>query len=143
MKTEDLAKEIANLVPKVMRNFRSRYLLTTGVSVSQIVILTNLESEGGISLKELAKKIGISSATASILIDKLVKAGLIERREDEKDRRKITLRLTNKGKTTVNQFRNDIVAMWKKILIKSFTPGEQVSYLKILKKIAQGLEDED
>jgi DNA-binding MarR family transcriptional regulator len=52
--------------------------------------------EGPLSVSELAEEIGLSVATTSLLVGELDRAGLVERREDEKDRRR-TLVTVDKG----------------------------------------------
>ena len=44
--------------------------------------------EGPLSVSELAEEIGLSVATTSLLVGELDRAGLVERREDEQDRRR-------------------------------------------------------
>jgi DNA-binding MarR family transcriptional regulator len=44
--------------------------------------------EGPLSVSELAEEIGLSVATTSLLVGELDRAGLVERREDEEDRRR-------------------------------------------------------
>jgi DNA-binding MarR family transcriptional regulator len=49
--------------------------------------------EGPISVSQLAEFIGLSVATASLLIGELERAGLVERSEDEEDRRRTLVRV--------------------------------------------------
>jgi DNA-binding MarR family transcriptional regulator len=44
--------------------------------------------EGPLSVSELAESTGLSVATTSLLVGELDRAGLVERREDEEDRRR-------------------------------------------------------
>lgn len=44
--------------------------------------------EGPMSVSEMARREGLALSTASLLVTQLAEAGLVERREDEKDRRR-------------------------------------------------------
>jgi DNA-binding MarR family transcriptional regulator len=53
-----------------------------------------LSLEGPLSVSELADRVGLTVATTSLLVGELSKAGLVQRREDEKDRRRTIVSLT-------------------------------------------------
>ena len=61
-------------------------------------ILSVLRREDGIGQKELAEQLQIRPASLSELLDKMQKSGWIQRRVNEKDRRKINIFLTEDGK---------------------------------------------
>jgi DNA-binding MarR family transcriptional regulator len=52
-----------------------------------------LSLEGPLSVSELADRVGLTVATTSLLVGELSKAGLVERREDERDRRRTIVSL--------------------------------------------------
>lgn len=139
MKIEDIAEQISFLVLRLMRAVKSRFLTLREITVPQLIILSTLEDKGRLSLKQLAKALGVSSATASILVDKLVKAGQIERNRDKEDRRRVIIKLTRRGSQTLERFRQELQRHWM-YLLKNITPDERVTYLNILRKIVQSLE---
>jgi DNA-binding MarR family transcriptional regulator len=53
-----------------------------------------LSLEGPLSVSELADRVGLTVATTSLLVGELSKAGLVDRREDERDRRRTIVSLT-------------------------------------------------
>ena len=53
-----------------------------------------LSLEGPMSVSELADRVGLTVATTSLLVGELNKAGLVDRREDERDRRRTIVSLT-------------------------------------------------
>jgi DNA-binding MarR family transcriptional regulator len=53
-----------------------------------------LSLEGPMSVSELADRVGLTVATTSLLVGELSKAGLVDRREDERDRRRTIVSLT-------------------------------------------------
>ncbi len=55
------------------------------------------------SVMQIAKHLGIGEPTASHLIDKLVQAGLVIRREDPSDRRRAIVRLSPAGEELIEK----------------------------------------
>src|SRR5882757_8244832 len=53
-----------------------------------------LSLEGPLSVSELADRVGLTVATTSLLVGELSKAGLVDRSEDEQDRRRTIVSLT-------------------------------------------------
>ena len=85
-----------------MRDFR-RFMVTTGLSFSQINILMRLVHRGSTSVSEVGEQLGVSNAAASQAVDRLVQLGLIVRTEDPGDRRAKQLALTQKGRGLIDQ----------------------------------------
>ncbi len=76
---------------------RSDPLFTSQLTISQLKILMLLSAQPGTSGGELAGHMGVSRATLSGRIDRLVTADLVVRHEDPKDRRVRRLTLTQAG----------------------------------------------
>ncbi|MBE9917838.1 MarR family transcriptional regulator [Paenibacillus donghaensis] len=68
-----------------------------GTTWIQYLVLRTLRDHPDIGLTELADFILIGNSTTSGVVDRLVKAGLVERKRSETDRRSITLRNTEEG----------------------------------------------
>ncbi|MGF1875731.1 MarR family transcriptional regulator [Photobacterium frigidiphilum] len=68
-----------------------------GFSLPQIHIVEILGAHGAMRMKELADKIGVTTGTLTVQVDKMVLAELIQRRPHESDRRSILVDLTEKG----------------------------------------------
>ncbi len=69
-----------------------------GVSIPQSFILYSLLEEDGSTLKEIGNKTLIDSSSMTVLVDKLEKEDLVERRLDSQDRRAIRVFITEKGR---------------------------------------------
>lgn len=68
-----------------------------GFTLPQVHIVEILGVHGAMRMKELADKIGVTTGTLTVQVDKMVNAGLIQRRPHESDRRSILVELTGKG----------------------------------------------
>jgi len=75
-----------------------------GVSVVQLRALTVLDRAGTANLAQLAEGMGVTVSTTSRLVDRLVAAGLVDRRTATHTRREIALRLTARGRATLGRY---------------------------------------
>ena len=77
--------------------------LQLDVTLSQLKVLFTLAQSGGASVGEIAGMVGIGNAGASLLVDRLVRLGLVERAEDPADRRRTVVRLSVAGADLVRE----------------------------------------
>jgi DNA-binding MarR family transcriptional regulator len=75
------------------------------ISMQQLRALFLLRDEEEASVGRLAELFGIGLPAASLLADRLVRAGYVERREDPADRRRVLLSLTRVGVRLVTDLR--------------------------------------
>lgn len=78
------------------------------VSFPQFFLLTYLSSEDYLTMSDIAKKMGHSTAAATGLVDRLEKLSYVERVHASEDRRKIMVRITSKGVDLVSKMRKEI-----------------------------------
>jgi DNA-binding MarR family transcriptional regulator len=78
------------------------------VSFPQFFLLTYLSSEEYLTMSDIAKKMGHSTAAATGLVDRLEKLSYVERMHAVEDRRKIMVRITAKGIGLVAKMRSEI-----------------------------------
>ena len=78
------------------------------VSFPQFFLLTYLSSEDYLTMSDIAKKMGHSTASATGLVDRLEKLSYVERVHASEDRRKIMVRITSKGVELVSKMRKEI-----------------------------------
>ena len=78
------------------------------VSFPQFFLLTYLSSEEYLTMSDIAKKMGHSTAAATGLVDRLEKLCYVERVHAADDRRKIMVRITTKGTELVSKMRKEI-----------------------------------
>jgi DNA-binding MarR family transcriptional regulator len=78
------------------------------ISFPQFFLLTYLSSEEYLTMSDIAKKMGHSTAAATGLVDRLEKLAYVERVHAAEDRRKIMVRITAKGVELVSKMRSEI-----------------------------------
>ncbi|MBT7957870.1 MAG: MarR family transcriptional regulator [Akkermansiaceae bacterium] len=78
------------------------------ISFPQFFLLAYLSSEDYLTMSDIAKKMGHSTAAATGLVDRLEKLSYVERVHAAEDRRKIMVRITQKGTELVARMRREI-----------------------------------
>jgi DNA-binding MarR family transcriptional regulator len=79
-------------------------------------ILTLSFEDQEMSVSELSKRIGLSLATTSQLVGELSRAGLVERAEDEHDRRRTLVRVPDKFRPHIQAMLEDHIAPMQRTL---------------------------
>jgi DNA-binding MarR family transcriptional regulator len=74
-----------------------------GLSIPQFDLLSTLTEQEGLSQQELAERLYVTKGNVSGLLDRMVEAGLVERRSPPGDRRSNALFLTAKGRELAEQ----------------------------------------
>jgi DNA-binding MarR family transcriptional regulator len=72
-----------------------------GVSGAQIWVLAALDESPGLRVTELAEALSVHPSTASNLLDKIEKSGLIRRERNSQDQRVVRLYLTDAGQAAL------------------------------------------
>jgi DNA-binding MarR family transcriptional regulator len=105
--SDQCAAMIMDTVPSMIRSIRSdmRKIGATTLSVSQFRTLDFLDRNPGSSLSDLAEHLGITSATASATVERLVQQNYVQREHHPHERRKIVLELTAAGNQHLQQAR--------------------------------------
>ena len=75
------------------------------VTTEQYGVLAHILDRGSVSMGELAIARNVALNTATSLVDRLVSAGLVERRGDPADRRVVRVVLTPRGETLMVRLR--------------------------------------
>src|SRR5258706_6674559 len=69
-----------------------------GLTMAQVFVLQRLAEARSLSLGELAARTLTDQSSVSVVVKRLVAAGLVSRRESPEDRRRLRLSLTARGR---------------------------------------------
>jgi DNA-binding MarR family transcriptional regulator len=117
-----------------------RMLRTSGRSLTEYYALQSLAFNPGTTVTEIAERLGLAKSSVSVVIDRLVKEGLVKRSErSQKDRRKIALRLTRRGSGWMQRFWSAKASLLMEV-IGGLKPDEQRVAEKIFKQVSETLE---
>ena len=120
------------------------YARESGLSPSQVGALLQIHRSGVCGVSSIGGHIGVTSAAASHMLERLVRQGLVVRSENPLDRRAKQIVLTEKGRQVMHE---SVRARqeWLEALARLMTPQEQnqvLDALTILTEKSNQLENE-
>ena len=101
--------------------------------VLKAVAWLSLDDNRGIMLKTLAEKVKLTSGAVSIIVDSLVRQGLLERRHSEVDRRAVNIFLSAEGRKKIDSY----IAFFDRRtaeFLAELTPEEVTAFLSLLER---------
>jgi DNA-binding MarR family transcriptional regulator len=88
----------ADLLPRLSRLTRALARGATGLSRTQISVLVTLRDEGPTRISSLAARERVTQPTMTILVNRLERQRLVERRDDPADGRAVPVSITAPGR---------------------------------------------
>ncbi|OEE31662.1 MarR family winged helix-turn-helix transcriptional regulator [Vibrio ordalii] len=132
---EKLNQQLTEFYDK-MSSWEQSVVRETGYSLAQIHTIEVLGIHGPMRMKELAQKLGITTGTLTVQIEKLVNAKLIERGAYPDDRRSIVVTLTAEGQK-IHRQHNQLHVELVKDLTRYLDANEETVLLNSLLKMNQ------
>jgi DNA-binding MarR family transcriptional regulator len=132
------AGKLADFIMFTQRNFLlnlSKELNKGSVSYAQFFLLGYLANENFLTMTDISKKMGHSTAAATGLVDRLEKLGYVQRLHASEDRRKVMVQITRKGIDLVERIREDITSSLVNLMV-DLDQTEQDALLKTYGKIS-------
>lgn len=132
------ASRLADFIMFTQRSFLlnlSKELNKGNVSFPQFFLLGYLANEDFLTMTDISKKMGHSTAAATGLVDRLEKLGYVQRLHAQDDRRKVMVQITRKGIDLVERIREEIVTSLVD-LMDDLDKDDQEALLKTYGKIS-------
>jgi DNA-binding MarR family transcriptional regulator len=140
--TDTLARQLLRLWQHVLRGGLAQIfteLEELGLGIAQLKTLDALAlCDAEPTVKELAERLGLSLPGMSRNVDDLQRRGLLERREDEHDRRMKRLRLTDAGREVLDTVNSARLAGLE-AFTASLPAGQRTQLAEALAPILEGL----
>lgn len=114
---------------------------TAGLTASQMVVLQILGRSGELSAGALAEAARISHATVTTILDKLEQRGLIVRRRDPADRRRVAVALTGDVQAALAATPDTLQTRFA-TRFEALAPWEQAAMIAALERVAVLLDAE-
>ncbi|MDO5018146.1 MAG: MarR family transcriptional regulator [Lagierella massiliensis] len=111
-----------------------RLVKDNGLTLSQFMVLEALYSKGNMTVGEVRDRILSSIGTIPLIVNNLVKQGLVLRQGDENDRRIRILSLTDKGRAKIEKVLPKNIKLIKESMT-NLTDSEKKELLYLLKKL--------
>lgn len=126
-----------------MHYYRTHTLLEKiGVYPGQPPLLIALYHKDGQSQKELSEKLKVKPSTITVMLKRLEKSNIIQRKMDEVDQRVSRVYLTDEGKKVCMEL-NEVIKIINKECFKNFTIDEQVILRRLFMQMKENLSIED
>lgn len=121
-----------------LSTWEEKIVKDTGLSLPNMHTIEILGIFGELRMKELASKIGVTTGTLTITIDKLEKKGLVKRVPNPSDRRSYLITLTNEGLTVHKEHTLAHNEMTNKCL-KDFSDKDKQTFLELLNRFKSNM----
>ena len=130
--------ELVSQFKKGVLRYEQNHFTRGKITLPQLWALEYLSRRDGCPMSELADFLGTSRPAATGLVARLISQGFVARQDVEKDRRKVEVRISTKGRKIVahiwEQKRRTFVKVFSKI-----SAHDRKQYLKILEQVVKNL----
>lgn len=133
MELKRLSKIIVEFYEK-LSSWEDSVVRDSGLTTAQAHTIEIVGHAGPIKMKDLAEKIGVTTGTLTVSVDRLEDKKLLVRKPHEKDRRAYLIDLTKAGHEYFKQHHNFHIKMTQEI-VADLTEEEQVAFGNILEKV--------
>jgi DNA-binding MarR family transcriptional regulator len=147
----DAEHELQRLLVDVIRSLRRsgppppdlrRAFRAAGLGPRHVHTLAHLAKGEPMTVSQLAHRLRVTLPTASLLVAELGRAGLVDRRSDETDRRRTIVTVAERYRDAIDEWLASRSEPLRRALAK-LDPGEQATLLKALRLIDEELRPGD
>lgn len=139
--TEEI-RDILRLQDEIIRHrtlWDAEPWLELDMSTPQLKALLLISEEEGIRMRELARRLGGSFSNATVLVDRLVDRGLVERLADPEDRRVVLVRTADEGQQLIEQ----LITSWRTLsppLLEALAPEDLSKVHEALRVLLEAVQ---
>ena len=116
----ELINTLSLFTRRTMLEWMPELISEMGITGERFMVMFELDLQADISLKQLAGSMMVSPSSMSVMINGMVEQGTVSRFPDSSDRRKVVLRLSEKGKEELDLARGRLLEKYREFL-KSLT----------------------
>lgn len=133
MDLKHLSKIIVEFYEK-LSSWEESVVRDSGLTTAQAHTIEIVGHAGPVKMKDLAQKIGVTTGTLTVAVDRLEEKKLLVRQPCKTDRRAYLIELTDSGRKYFKQHHNFHIKMTQEI-VADLTDEEQQVFGKILEKM--------
>ena len=135
MTVNDLARSIVEFYEK-LSSWEHEVVRGSDMTPNQMHAIEIIGHEKALRMKELAERLGVTTGTLTVTVDRLEQKGLIERQPHETDRRSYRVVLTPDGKKHFKKHHEFHVKLTEEI-VSTLTPEELECFNTVLRKVVK------
>jgi len=135
-------KSLGTLMGQVIRirhNRMTQLLEGLGIHPSQAQMLFLLMHDEGLTQKQIGEKTNLRPATITVMLNRMEKAGFVERKQDPEDLRVYRVYITDKGRT-VDEAVQMAMEQVQKEAYEGFSNEEMLLMRRLLNHVKDNLE---
>lgn len=121
------------------RQLMGRRMAMHGMHPAQMFCLSEIAHHDGITQRDLAEHLNVSRPTLTVMLQKMEKAGLVERRSDEHDQRYTRLTLTEQGEAVHDEM-HDIIVSIIQDMKRDMSDEDLAQFAGLLKRLGENLQ---
>jgi DNA-binding MarR family transcriptional regulator len=137
MKVSDLAKNIVEFYEKIS-SWEHAVVKESGLTPAQMHTIEIVGHSEKIRMKDLAEKMGVTTGTLTVSVDKLEKKNLLKRVPHESDRRSYMIVLSDEGNNLFKEHHKLHIQMTSE-LVNDMSLKEQKVFNSLIEKAIQNI----
>jgi DNA-binding MarR family transcriptional regulator len=135
MEIKMLARQIVEFYEK-LSSWEHEVVRGSELTPGQMHAIEIIGHEESLRMKELAEKLGVTTGTLTVAVDRLERLGLVERRPHETDRRSYRVVLTEAGQKHFVRHHQFHLKLTEEIAA-ALSPDELRTFEQVLKKVME------
>jgi DNA-binding MarR family transcriptional regulator len=128
------------LVGRVKRIPIPEELQSLELAPRHLSLLSYLLFDGPMTVNELAGRLEVAPTTVSLMVSELSRKGVLQRREDEADRRRRIVALAERQRPAIDGWLAQGATAWRAAL-EPLTPDQRRMFVDTLRAYEQGVAD--
>ena len=97
LKVDTIADNLISIHPLLFKSISKPLRNQTSITPGGMFVLGSLKRNGTQSMSDIGKCLSMPKPHVTVIVDKLIEEGYVERQSDPKDRRVVNILLTEKG----------------------------------------------
>ncbi|MFB9909492.1 MarR family transcriptional regulator [Allokutzneria oryzae] len=116
-------------------------LQSLALAPRHLSLLSHLLFDGPMAVNELAERLEVAPTTVSLMVGELSRKGILERREDETDRRRRIVSIADAKRQSIDDWLARGATAWRDALAP-LTPEQRRMFVDTLRAYEAGVHDE-
>ncbi|GAA3686393.1 MarR family winged helix-turn-helix transcriptional regulator [Nonomuraea antimicrobica] len=126
------------MVGRVKRLKVPEALQALSLAPRHLSLLSYLQFDGSMTVNELAGRLEVAPATVSLMVGELSRKGVLERREDDADRRRTIVSIADGHQDSIDEWLGYGAQAWRRALAP-LTPAQRRMFVDTLLAYEQAL----
>ena len=141
---EESVRELLLLVPRMVGRAKRMpvpaALRSLALGPRHLSLLSYLLFDGPMTVNELAARLEVAPTTVSLLVGELDRKGVLERREDDRDRRRRIVSIAEGQRSAIDDWLSHGATAWRRAL-EPISPEERRLFVRTLRAYESAYDD--